>query len=188
MDRTALVGGHGKGGLLDHGPEDLLLDGKAVLVLHLGKLRVVRGGQTQDVEVGVAALEVDRQLGVGGKDDDVVGHPADDVAKEPGVEDDFPRLCDFRADFSPDAGLHVVAGDGQTGGCGLEQEAFQGGNGALGGHRTGCGAKYGLEQGLFAGKFHGVPSFLMRELRDALPRSGKKRQAYFRKEKHKLIF
>ena len=49
VDGAALVGGDGEGRLFDHGPQQLLLDGDGKIVLHLGQLRIIGGGETQDV-------------------------------------------------------------------------------------------------------------------------------------------
>lgn len=130
MDRAALVGGDGESHLLDHSPQDLLLDGNGVLVLHLGKVGIVRGGKAQDIKIRVAAGEMDHHPLIGGESHDIVGHAADDVAEQPGVEHNIAALGDIGGDPGADAGLHVVAGDGQLL-VGVEQQALQRGNGAF---------------------------------------------------------
>ena len=89
VDGAALVGGDGEGRLFDHGPQQLLLDGDGKIVLHLGQLRIIGGGETQDVKIRIAAGEVDHLFFIRGKGDDVVRHPADDVAEQAGVQDDL---------------------------------------------------------------------------------------------------
>ena len=59
VDRAALVGGDGEGHLLNHGPEDPSLHGNGILVLHLGKVGVIRRGEAGDIKVRVAAEEAD---------------------------------------------------------------------------------------------------------------------------------
>ena len=87
MDRTSLVGRDGKGALLDHLPKDLLLQDHKVLVLDLREVGVVLRAETGDIEGSVPAAQMYGSLAVGGEGDDVIRHPADDVAKEAGVQD-----------------------------------------------------------------------------------------------------
>ena len=155
VDRAALVGGHGEGRLLDHGPQGLLLDIDAVLVLHLRQLGIIGGAEAQDVEICVTAAEVDHQFVVGGEGDHVVGHAADDVAEQAGVQDDVAALRNVCGNFGADAGLHVVAGDRQLV-VHVEQQTLQGGDGAFlrdGPAGDGDGA---LQQDLFTGEFHHI--------------------------------
>ena len=159
MDGAALVGGHGEGGLADHGLQGLLLQGDAVLVVHLRQLRIVVGGQTQNVEAGVAAAEMHHVLLIGGKDDDIVRHLADDIAEQPGIEDDAALLPDLRLEGGADTGLGVVAGQGQLT-ASLQQKALQRGNGAFGGHGAAGGGDRRLQQRFFTGEFqHNAGSF-----------------------------
>ena len=44
MDGAALIGGDSEGRLLDHGTQQLLLDGDGKIILHHGQLRVIRRG------------------------------------------------------------------------------------------------------------------------------------------------
>ena len=87
MHRTSLVGRDGKGALLDHLPKDLLLQDHKVLVLDLREVGVVLRAETGDIEGSVPAAQMYGSLAVGGEGNDVIRHPADDVAKEAGVQD-----------------------------------------------------------------------------------------------------
>ena len=158
MDGPGLVIADGEDGLPDHGAQLVPGDVEAVLVLHGGQLGEVLGISCQDVELAHAAGDV-HQVAVGGEGDDVVGELADDLSEEPGGEDQAPPLLDLSRDHGADAGLQVVAGEPELI-PGLQEDALQGRDGALGGdgpsrHRDG-----GLEQGLFTGKLHGWDSFL----------------------------
>ena len=153
VDRAGLVGGDGEGALLDHLPEGPLLQDHELLVLHLREVGVVLGGEVGDVEAGVAAAEMDRALAVRDEGDDVIRHFADDVPEEAGVEDQLGFAAHLRVQLGADAGGHVVAGDGEAI-AGLQQQALQGGDGALGGHGAAGHGRGALQQGLFTGKFH----------------------------------
>ena len=155
MDRAALVGGHGKCRLFDHGPQGLLLDGDGEIVLHLRQIRVISSGQTQNIKVRVSAGKVDHLLIVGDKGHHIVGHAADDVAKQPGVQHDIAGFGHVGAYLGADAGLHVVAGDRQLV-VHVEQQTLQSGDGAFlrdGPAGDGDGA---LQQDLFTGEFHHI--------------------------------
>ena len=123
MDGADLVGGYGKGGLCDHGPEGILLDADGILVLHLRQLRVVLRGQGQDVVGSVAAGELDVEVLVRGEGDNVVRQAADDLPEEPRGEHQGTRLGDVRVQAGADACLHVVAGYGELV-VRMEQKAF----------------------------------------------------------------
>ena len=152
-DGAGLVGGDGEGALLDHLPEGPLLQDHELLVLHLRELGVVRGGEVGDVEAGVPAAQMDGALAVRDEGDDVIRHLADDVPEEAGVQDQLGLARDVRVQVGPDAGGHVVAGDGEAV-AGLQQQALQRGDGALGGHGAAGHGRGALQQGLFTGKFH----------------------------------
>ena len=85
MDGAALIGGDSEGRLLDHGTQQLLLDGDGKIILHHGQLRVIRRGEAQDIKVRIAAGEMDQLFVIRGENHHIVGHPADDVAEEAGV-------------------------------------------------------------------------------------------------------
>ena len=92
MDGTALIGGNGESGLFDHGPQGPLLDGYGKIIFHHGQIGVIRGGQAQDIEIRVAAAQMDHLPFISGEGDHIVWHPADDVAEQPGVQDQLaPR-------------------------------------------------------------------------------------------------
>ena len=110
MNGTALVGGNGKGRLTDHSLQHPLLQRHRVLVVHLRQLRIVVGGQAQNLKAGVAAGQADHQLFIGGKNDHIIRHAADDVAEQAGIQYDAARLADIRLHSGADAGLGVIAG------------------------------------------------------------------------------
>ena len=85
MDGAALIGGDSEGRLLDHGTQQLLLDGDGKIILHHGQLRVIRRGEAQDIKVRIAAGEMNQLFVICGENHHIVGHPADDVAEEAGV-------------------------------------------------------------------------------------------------------
>ena len=155
VDRPAFVVADGKEGLGDHGPQGGLSDGQGVLLLHGGQLRELLRVGAQDVELGQAALDIDR-VALGGEDHHVVGHICGrsrtnsraDSTREP-----VSRIS--RRDGGPDAGLQVIAGQPQLIPPPSMRDALHGGGwsswrpppGRPTAHRSG-------EQGLFAGKFH----------------------------------
>ena len=158
MDRPALVGADGEEGLADHGPEGLLLDLQGVLVFHGGQLGEVLGIDAHEVELAHAAGDVNLQLLLL-ENQGVVGHFPNDLAKETGGKDHGTDLRHVGLDGGADAGLLVVAGDEHgAGSLGLQQQAFQGGDGALGRDCPGSGEDGGLQQGLFTAEFHGKTS------------------------------
>ena len=161
MDRAALIGGDGKGHLLDHAPQHLLLHGDGVFVLHLGKIRIICRRQAQNIEIRVAAGDMDHHFFIGGEGDHVVGHPADDVAEEPCVQNDVAAFHHVGKHVGADAGLHIVAGDGQLL-VRVEQQALQSGDGAFLGHGAAGDSDGVLQKNLFTGKFdHRAASFLI---------------------------
>ena len=98
---------------------------------------------------------MDHLLVIGGEGHHVVGHPADDVTEQPGVQYDLAGFRHIGGDLGADAGLQVVAGDGQLT-VGPQQQSLQSRDGALGGHGAAGDSDGALQQGLFAGKFHKV--------------------------------
>ena len=130
-----------------------MLDGDGELVFHLGKIRVVGSGEAQDIKIGVAAAEMDHLFVIGGKGDHVVGHPANDITEQPGVEHDITAIGDIGGHPGADAGLHIVAGNGQIV-VGMQKQAFQCGNGAFLSHCPAGDGNGALEKGFLAGKFH----------------------------------
>ena len=108
-----------------------MLDGHGVFVLHLREIRIVGGGQTQNIKIRVAAAEVNHLPLIGGEGDHIVGHPPDDIAEKAGVEHNLSSLVDAGGDLGSDAGIHIIAGDGQFL-SGPEKQALQSGDGALG--------------------------------------------------------
>ena len=176
MDRAAFVGGHGKAGLVNHGLERILGDGHGILVVHLRKLRIVLSAQTHDVKAGVTAGQMDRVLFIGVEHDDVIGHLADDLAEEPGIDYNAAGFVDLRLKRGADTGLHIEAGQGQTL-VTLQQDTLQRGNGAFGGHGAGGGGNGILQQSLLTRKSQHIDLIPFLKLHE-----------YFRKTKHKLIF
>ena len=176
MDGAVFVGRNGEGGLVDHSLQDPLLHGHGVVALHLGHLRIIVGRQTQNLEPGVPAGEGDHEFFIRRENDDVIGHFPDDVAKQPGVEHDASALPDIGLQPGADAGLHVVAGQGQHVRP-LQQQPLQSGDGAVGGHGAGGGIHGELQQRLFAGEFQHLdhPFFF-----------SEKSRAYFMRTEHKL--
>ena len=129
--------------------KDRLLDGHGVLVLHLGKLGIIRSGEAGDIKVCVAAGNMNGELIIRCENDDVIGHAADDITEETGVQNNVAGGLDLRRDGGADAGLHIVAGDGEIF-THVEQQALQRGDGAFGGNGPGCYVDGALEQNLFA--------------------------------------
>ena len=68
-----LVRRNGEARLLDHGLERLFGDLDGVLLLDLGQLGEIGGGEAHDVEIRVAAGQVDQKFVVRGEGHDVVG-------------------------------------------------------------------------------------------------------------------
>ena len=159
VDGPGLVVADGEDGLADHGPQLVPGNGEAVLVLHGGQLGEVLGIGGQDVELAHAAGDV-HQVAVGGEGDHVVGELADDLAEEPGGQHQAAGPVDLGGDHGADAGLQVVAGEAELL-AGLQEDALQGGDGALGGDGPGCGGDGRLKECFFTGEFHGggFPSF-----------------------------
>ena len=160
MDGAAVVGGDGKDGLGDHGVEDPLGQNQAVLILHNGKFRELPGVGAQDIELAHAAGDVD-QVVLSGHGNHVVREPADDVPEEPGGENQTALLGDVGRHHSANAGFQVVASEAELF-SGLQQQPFQGGDGALGGHGAGGDGNHGLENCFFTGELQGVPSFAVK--------------------------
>ena len=163
VNGTGLVRGDGEGGLLDHGAQRLFRQGYGILLLDLRQLRKVGGGEGENVEVGIAARKMDHELFIGREGDHIVGHTADDVAEQARGEDQLTALLLLNGKAGADAGLHIVAGDGQHTVAALEQETLERGNGAFRGDRAGGGGDGVLKKELFAGKFHIAIPFLKKE-------------------------
>ena len=179
MDGAALVGGHGEAGLVDHGLQGTLSDVHGELVIHLRQLRIVVGGQAQNLKAGVAAGQMDGQIFIRRKHDHIVRHFPDHLAEQPGAEDDAAWGLDLGVHDGADAGLHVVAGQGQ-GIAPLQQDPLQGRNGAFGGYRPGGGVDGALQQRLFTGKSKHKDAFLsFRMKRDSVLQKRTKRYLYF---------
>ena len=158
MDGAGFVGGNGKGSLVDHLPQNLLLDGKGIFILHQGKLGIIRGGKTGDIKVRVSAGDMDGELIVGSEYHHIIGHTADNVAKETGIEDDIALGPHLGRNGGADAGLHVVARNGELI-AHMEQQTFQRGDGAFGRHCPAGDRNGALQQNLFAAEFdHRVAS------------------------------
>ena len=158
MHRPALVGADGEQGLGDHGPQHGLGQGQGVLLVHLGQLGELLRVGGQDIELGQAALDV-HVIAVGDEGDHVIGHFPHDLRKKPGGQHQRARLPDLSGDSGLDACLQIIAGQAQ-GGAGLDEDALQRGDGALGRHCPGGGGYRRGEQGLFTGKFHRGPPWV----------------------------
>lgn len=104
MHRAALVVADGEQGLADHGAQGGLGQGEGVLLVHGGQLGELLRVAAQDIELGQAALDVDH-IALGGEDHHVVGHLADDLAEEPGGQDQRAPLGDLGGDGGLDARL-----------------------------------------------------------------------------------
>ena len=126
-------------------------------------------------------LELDHLALVGGEGDHVVGHPADDVAEEPGVEDQLALAGDVGGHLGADAGLQVVAGDDQLR-VGPQQQALQGGNGALLRHGPAGDGDGALQQGLSQENFI-IGTLLCTWDGGGQPRSSKEKDYFFRKSR-----
>ena len=153
VNGAALVGGHGKGHLVDHGAQLLLLQGDGKLILHEGQLGIVRSGQTQNLEIGIAAAEMNHQAVICGEGHHIVGHTANDVAEQAGVKHDIAALDHVRGHLGADAGLHVVTGHGQLP-VHVDQQAFQSGDGTLLGDSPAGHGDGALQQDFLAAKFN----------------------------------
>ena len=164
MDDACLVGGHGEGGAADHALEHVLLHGAGEIVFHVGQLREVVGAEAQDVEICVAAGDGDHHFVVGFENDHIVGHFADDVAEQAGVEDDGAVLGDVGLEPGADAQLHIVAADGQIAEGSFQQQALKGRDGAFGRNSPGSGVDGALQKGFFTGKFHKGVTFFPRDV------------------------
>ena len=160
VDGTALVLADGEDGLADHGTEGLLGDLQGVLVFHVGQLREVLGVDAHEVELTHAAGDVDLQVFLL-ENDGVVCHLADDLTEKAGGQDHGAGFLDICLNGGTDAGLLVVAGNENVAGVlGLQQEALQGRNGALGGDCPGGSHNGALKKRFLTGKFHGITSKL----------------------------
>ena len=159
VHRAALVGGNRKGHLLDHPPQHTLLHGHRVFVLHLRQLRVIRGGKAENIKIRVAAGNVDHHFLVGGKCDHIIRHPADNITEQTGIEHNVAALYHVGEHVGADAGLHIVAGDGQLL-VGVNQQSLQRGNGAFLGHGAAGNGDGILQEYLFTGKFDHRDRFL----------------------------
>ena len=130
VDRAALVVADGENGLGYHGLQPGLGQGEGVLILHRGQLGELLRVGAQDVELTGPTGDVDHIV-VTLEGDDVVGQLPDDLAEQPGGQHQGAGLADVGRHGGADAGVHVVAGEPQLL-AGLQQDALQGGNGALG--------------------------------------------------------
>ena len=104
VDGAALVVADGEQGLGDHGAQGGLGEGQAVLLVHGGQLGELLRVHAQNVELRQAALDVDH-IALGGEDYHVVGQLADDLAEQPGGQDQGAGLCHLGGDGGLDAGL-----------------------------------------------------------------------------------
>ena len=152
MHRAALVVADGEQGLADHRAQGGLGQGEGVLLVHGGQLGELLRVAAHNIELGQAALDVDH-IALGGEDHHVVGHLADDLAEEPGGQDQRAPLGDLGGDGGLDARLQIIAGETQLA-ARLDEDALHGRNGTFCGHRPGCHGYRGGEQGLLAGEFH----------------------------------
>ena len=137
MDGSRLIGGNGEGGLLDHGAQGLFRQGHRVFLLDLRQLRKIRRGQTDNIEVGVAAVYLDGQLVVALQGQLIVRHTTHNVAKQPGVQHQLALFFHITGKACADAELHVVARNGQIAAMTEQQHTLKGRNGAFG--RYGAG-------------------------------------------------
>ena len=132
MHGTGLVGADGEKGLVDHGLQLLLLDMEGILLLHGGELGEFLRVGAHDLEGAPAAGELYQHAVVALQLQEAVGHFPDDISEEAGVEDDAPLFRHVRRDPGADAGLEVIAGDGEIFFSCRQQQALQGRDGALG--------------------------------------------------------
>ena len=178
MDRTTLVGGNGESHFFNHSPQNLLLDGDGILVLHLREIRVIGGTESQNIEIRVTAGEVDHLLIVGSESYHIIRHPPDNIAEQPGVQHDISSLGDIGGNTGTDTGLHIITGDGQLP-VRMEQQSLQRGDGALLGHGTACHGDSVLQKDFFTAEFHHnvtLPLYV-----------GSSRKTAFQKEKKNLF-
>ena len=176
MDGARLVQGHGEAGLVDHGLQRALLQRDGVLVVHLRHFRIVVGTQADHLEVRVAAGELHVELLVRVEHHRVVGHTADHVAEQLGVQHDAAALADVGLHLGADAGLHVVARQAQAV-LRLQKDTLQRGDGAFGRHRAGHSVHRLLQKRLLTGKSHHIRRSSLSET-----------QFYSAKSNHNLIF
>ena len=165
MDRAAFIGRDGKGHLLDHAPQHLLLHRNGIFILNLRQIRIIRGGQAQNVKIRIAAGDMDHHFFISGKGDHIIGHPADDIAEQSGVQYDVAAFHNVGENVGTNTGLHVVAGDGQLL-VRVDQQTFQRRNGALLGNGPAGDGNRVLEENFFTGKFNHESRFLSVSNRD----------------------
>ena len=86
VDGAALVVAHREQGLGHHRAQHRLADGQPVLLLHRGQFGKFFRVRPQDVEFRQAALDIDHIV-LRGEYHHVIRHLPDDLAKQPGGED-----------------------------------------------------------------------------------------------------
>ena len=166
MDRAAFIGRDGKSHLLNHAPQHLLLHRNGIFILNLRQIRVICGRQAQNVKIRITAGDMDHHFFISGKGDHIIGHPADDVTKQPGVQHDIAAFHNVGENVGANTGLHVVTADGQIAVSGFQQETFQRRNGALLGNGPAGDGNRVLEENFFTGKFNHESRFLSVSNRD----------------------
>ena len=118
VDRSGLVGAHGKEHLGEHGPEGGLGQGDGTAVVHGGQLGKFVGGAAHDVKRGGSTGNVDG-ISLGGHGDHVVGQLSDDLTKQSCRQNQRTGLGDLGVHPGDDAGFQIVSRQAQTFGGGL---------------------------------------------------------------------
>ena len=108
---------------------------------------------------------MDHHFFISGKGDHIIGHPADDIAEQSGVQYDVAAFHNVGENVGTNTGLHVVAGDGQLL-VRVDQQTFQRRNGALLGNGPAGDGNRVLEENFFTGKFNHESRFLSVSNRD----------------------
>ena len=135
MDGAALVVGDGEESLGDHGAQGGLTDIDVALGLNAGQLGELLGIGGQNVELAHAAFDIDH-VAVGGKDHDIIGHLAHDLAEQSGRQNKGTLLLDLGGDGGLNTGLQIIAGELQLI-AGLHQNTLHRSDGTL--HGNGAG-------------------------------------------------
>ena len=155
VDRAALVRTHGKGALVDHLLEQVLREEYAVFRLDDRQIRVIVRAQADEVERRLAAFDghgaVFRLDG-----DDAVRHAAQHLTEQARADEHAAGFGNVGINGGVNGFLQVVAGDAHAG-TGLDEQALERGDRALGGCGAGCGCGSLLQNVFVTGKFHERP-------------------------------
>ena len=159
VDRSCLVGAYGEEGLADELLENAFLYLYLFESVNGGKIGVIVGRGTHNVEAAHAAAKLYHESVVGIEAYGIVGHLADYIAEELGVEDYAAGLGNYGVQSGADTGFEIIAGDDGFHASCLDEKSLQSRDGALHGYGAGSYAYSVCKSGFFAGKFH-IGSFL----------------------------